>query len=790
MKKILSIAVRALVEYTLRSGDLVSEFQGSIRAAEGSRIHRKIQKSRPEEYRAEVSISRQHETDEFSLEIRGRIDGVYTYPDRVVIDEIKSTTKDPDVLEREEHPLHWGQLKCYAYLYALQEELEDIEGQLTYYQVDSGETRELKRHFSRDELEAFFQDLVQRYLEWAATLEAWYGLRDASIEALDFPFASYRPGQRRMAESVYRAIRDKTQLLAQAPTGIGKTLAALFPAIKAIGEKKTCKIFYLTARTTGRSVAEQSLRVQRDKGLRLKALTITAKDKVCFRPESACNGEECEFARGYFDRVNEGLESIFSQDSWNRDTIEEAARQFTLCPFEFSLGLSLWADCVICDYNYAFDPRVYLKRFFLEIQEDYCFLVDEAHNLVDRSREMFSAEIYKQPFLDLRRTLKERLPKLYKQMGKINTCLLEYRKLCEEHPDRKLSREGDFRVEKDAPETLLPLLREFLKLAEVWLAQNIQSAFRAALLDLYFEIHQFIRISEQYDEAYVSCFEKDGSDLRLKLFCLDPSRLMADALQRCRSAIFFSATLTPLDYFHSIFGCDESAGRMMLASPFPPENLCLLVADRISTYYRQREKTKGAVAQAIASAIWPKTGNYLLFFPSYHYMRMVADSFAGQNPDTTTIIQTPGMTEAEREEFLDRFSHENQETLLGFAVMGGIFGEGIDLVGDRLSGTVITGVGLPGISPERELIKDHFAQTQGAGFEFAYLYPGINRVLQAAGRVIRSEHDRGVVLLIDQRFSTPRYTRLFPQEWRPVKVRNQKEFDTYLQEFWGDQSYG
>lgn len=784
LKKSLSVSVRALVEYTLRSGDLVSEFQGSVRAAEGIRIHRKIQKARPEEYTAEVSITHQYETDEFTLEIRGRIDGVYTYPERVVINEIKSTARDLGLLEREEQPLHWGQLKCYAYLYALQEDLDEIEGQLTYCHVDSGEIRELKRLFSCDDLEAFFQDLIRRYLEWAATLEEWGELRDASIGALDFPFPSYRPGQRQMAESVYRTIRDKAQLLAQAPTGIGKTLAALFPAIKAIGEGETHKIFYLTARTTGRTVAEQSLEAQRGKGLRLKSLTITAKDKVCFCPESACNGEECEFARGYFDRVNEGTQAMFAQDCWNRDTIEEAARRFTLCPFELSLDLSLWADCIICDYNYAFDPRVYLKRFFLEVQEDYCFVVDEAHNLVDRSREMFSAEIRKQPFLDLRRQVKERLPKLYKQMGKINASLLEYRKLCETEPDRQLSREGHFRVEKDAPETLLPMLREFLKQAEVWLAQNIQSAFREALLDLYFEVNQFLRISENYDEAYVSCFEKEGSDLRLKLFCLDPSRLMADALKRCRAAIFFSATLTPLDYFHSIFGCGEEAGRLMLASPFPPENLRLLVADRISTYYRQREKTKEAVAQAIASAISARTGNYLLFFPSYHYMRMIAESFSEQNPEIATIIQTPGMTEVEREEFLERFSHDNQDTLAGFAVMGGIFGEGIDLVGERLSGTVIVGVGLPGISPERELIKEYFTQTHGTGFEFAYLYPGINRVFQAAGRVIRSERDRGVVLLIDQRFSSMRYTRLFPQEWRPVKVRDAEQIQTFIRQFW------
>ncbi|NNL75407.1 MAG: ATP-dependent DNA helicase, partial [Desulfobacterales bacterium] len=668
---------------------------------------------------------------------------------------------------------------AYAYIYALDQDLKAIGTQLTYFQVDSGEIQNFKRHFTLTELEVFFQNLVANYLKWAETVVRWEILRDKSIGELQFPFGNYRPGQREMAVDVYRTIKINGQQLIQAATGIGKTMATIFPAVKAMGEGLTEKIFYLTARTTGRFAAEYALDELRHTGVKLKSLTLTAKDKTCFKPESACSPEECEFARGHFDRVNGALTDMFAQVAFTRIAVEQVARDRRVCPFEFALELSLWADCIICDYNYAFDPRVYLRRFFLQENGEYTFLIDEAHNLVDRSRDMFSAKIYKQPFLDVRRSIRKELPHIYKSLGKINSWMIKARKKCEES--------GSTCHEKTAPEDLFPLLRIFLKRTERWLSLNIKKPFREELLDLFFTISGFMRVAEQFDESYVTCFEKLKKDVKLKLFCIDPSIQLGQAMNRCKAAVFFSATMTPMDYFKKILGCDANATGLILPSPFPDENFKPFVYDKISTFYRDRDKTKEQVSQAINTLVSQKRGNYLIFFPSYEYMMMVVQFFQSDCADCEVIIQAPGMSENEREEFLNRFSRENHQTLIGFAVMGGIFGEGIDLVGERLSGAVVVGVGLPGISLENELIRKYFADHHNAGFEYAYQYPGINRVLQAAGRVIRTETDQGVVLLIDQRYGTHRYRSHLPGEWDPVKVQSQEQLAQALQKFWGRQ---
>ena len=777
MKKELKISVRDLVGHVLRSGDLSFEFLSSARPVDAIRIHQKIQQSRPKNYSAEVAVSHQIETDLFKLTIGGRIDGIYHESDGVLIEEIKTTTRSLDYFKDHENPIHWGQVKTYSYIYALNQDLDAINAQLTYFQVDTGKIQNFKKHFTLTELEVFFQDLVANYLQWAETVVRWELLRDKSIRKLKFPFGNYRPGQREMAVDVYRTIKNNGQQLIQAATGIGKTMAAIFPAVKAMGEGLTAKIFYLTARTTGRFAAEYALDELRNARIKLKSLTLTAKDKTCFKPDSACSPEECEFARGHFDRVNGALSDMFHQDAFTRIAMEQVALDHRVCPFEFALELSLWADCIICDYNYAFDPRVYLRRFFLEESGEYTFLIDEAHNLVDRSREMFSAEIYKQPCLDVRRSIHKELPHIYKSLGKINSWMIKARKKCEES--------GSACHEKAAPEDLFPLLRGFLKTTERWLSRNIKTPFREELLDLFFTISGFLRVAEHYDDSYVTCFEKIIKDVKLKLFCIDPSTQLGNALTRCKAAVFFSATMTPMDYFKKILGCDASASGLILSSPFPGENLKPFVYDRISTLYRDRDNTKEQVSQAISILVSQKTGNYLIFFPSYEYMMMVFEAFQSDCPDGEVIIQAPGMSENEREEFLNRFSRENHQTLVGFAVMGGIFGEGIDLVGERLSGVVVVGVGLPGISLEKELIRNYFAGHHNAGFEYAYQYPGINRVLQAAGRVIRTETDRGVVLLIDQRYGTHRYRSHFPGEWNPVKVRSREQLTQALQKFWG-----
>ncbi len=776
--------MRALVEHMLRSGDLVLEFSPGSRQVEGIYAHQKVQRSRPAEYSKEVTVSHQLETEDFILDIGGRIDGVYEYPDRVIIEEIKSTTRNLEVVEQAENQRHWGQLKVYAYFYANRHQSKEIEVRLTYYQIDTAETLELNRKFTYSELDTFFQDLAARYLDWARKMEQWFSLRNESSENLQFPYESYRPGQHKMAVTVYHTIETSGELIVQAPTGIGKTMAALFPTLKALGRGFLSKFFYLTARTTGKNIAEKALQELRQQGLKLKSLTLTAREKICFKPGSACNAEECEFARGYYDRIDEALQEFFEQDVFCRETIEDLARKYQVCPFEFSLELSLWADGIICDYNYVFDPAVYLRRFFgeEETRDEFVFLIDEAHNLVDRARQMFSAELFKQPFLDLRNVIKGQLPEVYKAAGKINTWLKKMQKRFEE--------EGRPLAEKEPPAEIYLLLRKFNRAAEQWLARNIKTPFRDELLNLFFQVSSFLRTAEQYDDTYATCYEPVDRDFRLKLFCLDPSRQLEEALKRCQAVVLFSATMTPSHYFRQILGCRPEAQTLTLASPFPAENLCLLVGDKISTLYRHREMTRLAVSRALACLVKQKSGNYLLFFPSYQYMMMVYELFLAQDrrPDMEIIVQTPGMSETERDLFLARFSEENENphTLVGFAVMGGVFGEGIDLVGDRLTGAAVVGVGLPGISLERDLIREYFADPEkgGTGFEYAYLFPGFNRVLQAAGRVIRSENDRGVVFLIDERFSRQQYRSLFPQEWNPCRVSDENHMRQILQEFW------
>ena len=776
MRRELKIAVRELVAYVLRSGDLTFEFLGSTRPVEAIRAHQKIQNSRPANYQPEVTISHQVETDRFHLNIGGRIDGVYTEPGHTIIEEIKTTTRDPAYYDDNENPVHWGQAKTYAYIYGHQNGLDEIAIQLTYYQIDTGNHREIKRTFSFTELEGFFNDLVKRYLKWAATLADWSDLRDASIQDLEFPFETYRPGQRQMAVEAYRTIRNQGQLLVQAATGIGKTIAVLYPAVKSLVENNHQKIFYLTARTTGQMAAEKAVADMRTKGLRIKTLTLTAKDKICFCPQSACHPDECEFARGHYDRINAAVEDIYQQEAFTRDQIVDTAKSFRVCPFEFSLELAIWSECIICDYNYSFDPRVYLRRFFQEENGAYIFLIDEAHNLVDRSREMFSAEIFKQPVLDIRRQLKKELPHVFKSLGRINAWLVKARKKCDAS--------GNPIAEESLPEELIPLLRGFLFISERWLSKNIKTAFREGLLDLYFTISGFMRVADQYDQSYTTCYEKHGKDLKIKLFCIDPAVHLERALERCRTAIFFSATMTPIDYFKQILGCKPAAPYLILPSPFPTENLGLFIADQISTYYRQRDQTVGQVTRIVSTLVAQKNGNYLLYFPSYAYLRKIFDAYTSCDPHTEVIVQTPGMSEPEREGFLKRFSQDNPHTLVGFAVMGGIFGEGIDLVGKRLVGAAVVGVGLPGISLERELIKEYFTRTLNAGFEYAYLYPGINRVLQAAGRVIRTNNDRGVVLLIDQRYARYQYKTLLREEWDPIQVQDPQQLADSLQRFW------
>lgn len=775
MKPRHAIAVRTLVEVVLRAGDLDTRFIGPGRSLAGIRAHQAVQRQRPEGYRAEVPVSVEVETTDLILEIGGRIDGVLETEAAVLVEEIKSTTQELTVVEQSPDPCHWGQAKVYACLLARIQNLPAVTVRLTYCSLESGDTLELDESLTRDALESFFQGLIERYASWAMTLVRWRQCRDGAIDGLDFPFDAYRHGQRGMAVAVYRTIRDGGQALVQAATGIGKTMAALFPAVKTLGEGRVERIFFLTARNTGKAAAVQALDLLERKGLRLKRVCLTAKDRICFCPDASCTPQECEFAKGHFDRLTAALADAFVRDNLDRDAIETAARFHRVCPFELSLELCRWADCIIGDYNYAFDPRVYLRRFFEEENGAYAFLVDEAHNLVDRSRDMFSAGLNKAAFVDLRRAVKQHLPDLHRAVGKIDAWM--------RNANRRAREAGGFYSDARLPDGLEPLLRAFLRISERWLASNRPAPYREVVLERYFETRAFLQIWERFDDSYVACCRTAGRDMRFKLFCLDPSRHLALALRRCRAAIFFSATLTPVGYFQEILGCDAATLRLDVPSPFPRAHLKVLIANGVSTTYDQRRQSVDRVVSMIRAFVSTKRGNYLCFFPSYEYLALVTDRFEDPHGHTCVLTQAREMDDTERGRFLDRFSAQNRQTLVGFAVMGGIFGEGIDLVGERLSGAVIVGVGLPGIGPERELIRSYF-DGQAAGFDFAYRYPGVNRVLQAAGRVIRTDRDRGALLLVDRRFCHTGYRRLLPDQWAPETVATQRQVQNHMKRFW------
>lgn len=773
------ISVRNLVEFVLRRGDLDTRFVGSSRAVEGTRAHQKIQNSYIDGYDSEVSLSCSIEYNNFLFKIEGRADGILKEEDKFCIDEIKSTTKPLEEIDENYNILHWAQAKCYGYIFAKENDLDFIDIQLTYYNIDTEEIKYIRKTFSINELKEFFYSLIDKYLVWANHILNWTEVRDYSIKALDFPYEGYRRGQRKLAIAAYKTIVDSKKLFAQAPTGIGKTISTLFPAVKAVGEGLTRKIFYLTAKTITREAALDCIKIMNKKGLRFKVLTLTAKDKICFKEESICNPEKCEFAKGHFDRVNNAILSILkNEDIITREIVEKYAKDYSVCPFELSLDLAIWADCIICDYNYVFDPRVYLKRFFLENNNDYVFLVDEAHNLVDRSREMFSAELYKKDFLALKRVMKDKNIEIYKQLGKLNSFMLKMKKKCGEE---------DYCIEKEGIDDIFYPLRKSLSSTEEWLSENEGADGHKELLELYFNILAYVKISELYDERYVTYIEKDKEDVKIKMFCLDPSHLLKDALNRGKASIFFSATLAPLNYFKEILGGDEEDYSIRLSSPFDAKNLCLLIANNISTRYRNRQNTYSIIGDYLKRLTEQKKGNYLIFFPSYKYMDEVYCRFVDKYTDIKVIIQKTPMNEKEREEFLQAFKNNTEESMVGFAVMGGIFSEGIDLKGDKLVGAIVVGVGLPQLCLERNIIREYFQDKNRCGYEYAYMYPGMNKVLQAAGRVIRTEEDKGVVLLIDDRFMYSSYQVLFPLGWKRYKrLLSIDDINRVTNKFWAN----
>lgn len=757
MSDAIHISVRTLVEHVYSSGSIDSRFRSQSTLLDGTRIHQKIQKTYQETDQKEVYLRTEVALEDLSFLIDGRCDGLLFREDEVIIDEIKSFSQPSEQIQQGGYPVHWAQAKMYAYMYAKDKDLHEVYVQLTYVHVETLEKTYYKRKYLFPELEEFVIKVTADYAPYAKLLHKHRENRNESCKELTFPFDTYREGQRKLAGVVYKSILDEKNLFAKAPTGIGKTISTLFPSVKAMGEGLMNRVFYLTAKTITRTTAEEAFEKMRTRGLCMNTVTITAKDKVCFKDETKCQKDYCEFANGYYDRINGAILDILSNEmGMTREVIEVYAKKHTICPFEFSIDLAYAVDAIICDYNYIFDPRVSLKRLFEEQKKSTALLVDEAHNLVDRGREMFSSSLNKDLFLQLKKEYKGVNKVIYKAVSKLNAWFLSLKK---ENADKQ-----EFTIQQ-LDEELINLLNLFLESAE----KILQAESFPILLEAYFMVNNFLKMNDLFDEHYVIYAEKMKNDLHLKLFCIDPSKLLKQMGKGYRSTIFFSATLSPISYYQDILGGREQDYLLSIPSPFSSDQVDVFI-NPLSTRYRDRDRTKESIVTTIQALIKNRPGNYFIFFSSYQYLLAVYDLFKQQDEDTSTIIQATGMSESEREAFLKAFKPNQSGTLLGFAVLGGIFSEGVDLIGDRLNGVMVVGVGLPQLCFERNLIKDHFNQKGKNGYDYAYVYPGMNKVLQAGGRLIRSEKDHGTIVLIDDRFLQRQYQMLLPLEWQKYTV--------------------
>ena len=782
---VIRISVRNLVEFILREGDIDNRTGGGQDPENmqmGSRIHRKIQRQMGSDYQAEVPLKTEIVCDGFTLKIEGRADGLIHTKEQVMVDEIKGVLRELDRVQ-EPSGIHLAQAKCYASMVAEQEGVDEIGVQMTYCQMETEEVKRFQYSYRSNELKVWFDEVIRQYEKWAKFQIEWRKARNASIKGIEFPFP-YRKGQRDLAVSVYRTILRKKKLFIQAPTGVGKTISTVFPAVKAVGEELGEKIFYLTAKTITRTVAEQAFKTLREQNLKFKVITLTAKEKICFCEETSCNPDDCPYAKGHFDRVNDAVyELLMQEDVMSREVLEAQARKHKVCPFEMALDVSTWVDGVICDYNYVFDPDARLRRFFAEGGAGgYLFLIDEAHNLVERGRQMYSAELCKEDFLAVKKLVKGEAPRFAKRLEACNKILLAMKKECENY--KMLDNISHFGIQ------LMNVLSE----TDRYLEECVDKEVRETVLDFYFQVRSFLNIYDGLDENYVIYTEyQENGRFVLKLFCVNPAANLQKCLDKGNSAVFFSATLLPIQYYKRLLSTEKDNYAVYIDSSFDTKKRLLMNGVDVSTRYTMRSREMyQRYATYIFRVVKAKMGNYLIFFPSYQFMEDVYQEFtqllASDEEEMELIIQQKHMDEEERENFLRAFEMGREKSLIGFGVLGGIFSEGIDLTNEKLIGTLIIGTGLPQVCNEREILKSYFDQKGLYGFDYAYRYPGMNKVLQAAGRVIRTEDDRGVILLLDERFQREKGKEIFPKEWADCERCRLDIVEEKIRLFWEKQT--
>ena len=775
MNPAISIAIVDLVDFACRSGDLAAGPAGPT-AIEGIRAHQKLQKNRAKGYRAEVKVSGHLELDNTRVELSGRVDLLKDDALPTIIEEIKTCYCTPDHLPQSQRMLHWAQLKIYGFCHLSSTRCKSIRLQMTWYDLIADATTVEAADFSDQQLAEFTSQAVARYLRWHRFVEERKQASQLSARQLSFPFDEFRPGQRAMAAGIYRSIRDAGERLIEAPTGIGKTVSGLFPAIKALGDEHIDKIIYLTAKNSGRQVAADTLDTLVRAGLDISSLLIRAKKLVCPCRNGSCERDpdgQCPLGIGFFDRLPTAREQLLRLGKVDGAALDAVAREHQLCPFELSLQMLPWVSVVICDYNYVFDPLVGLGKI-RESGKRTVLLLDEAHNLVTRSRQMYSARLSRRQLDLCARACKKSLPSLGKALQSIDRALVRWQK----------SGGATEKLSLETPITVCRAVDRFLEcLAQVAPENNV---YPEELTETLREIFRFKAIAELFGSHHVCLSRRHSAgmfqDIELKLLCLDASAELAQSYRLFHSTVLFSGTLSPAAYYRQALGVDANANCQVLPSPFTPDNLGVFLCSNVDTRYHHRERYLTTIARIIHSVYSARPGNYLVFFSSYQFMQCVAETFAREFPDIRPCLQERDSTEEQRAIFLQGFDQGGQ--MLGFAIMGGIYGEGIDYAGDRLIGAIVVGVGLPAFATEQELIRKDYQASGLDGFDFAYRNPGMARVLQAAGRVIRSDTDRGVIVLIDQRFQQPGYRRIMPDHWNPELCPTPQCLSGGLARFW------
>ncbi|GBG94338.1 ATP-dependent helicase [Ligilactobacillus salitolerans] len=784
-----SIGIRQMVEFILRGGDLnPATARSQNTAQEGARIHRKLQKDWEQSCKSEVYLKKNFQVADNEWTIHGRADAIHQV-DEVYdeIREIKTSTLAYEELSQNTLTLYFGQAKVYAHILMEQNDLDELKLSLYYFQTSTEQLTIKSINYTREQAAEFFTELTAEFAWWIEFKAQLRTKRNASCHKLSFPFNEYRKNQHQLAGAVYKSIHLHKRLFVEAPTGTGKTISTLFPAVKALGEKEAERIFYLTAKQSTRKVAEEAGQLMEEKGAILKAVTLTAKDKIVFPEEKDVADTENPYFLGYYDRLKPALKDILANETlMSRAVIETYARKHNIDPFEFSLDVSLFCDLIICDYNYLFDPQVYLQRFFTDKDEANIFLIDEAHNLADRARSMYTKEVSSNHLANLLSSCQAQPKATARLTKKLEKLATQFETL--KDPLRNYQQESlIIEEELDGLTQKLTQLTDYLS---TWLQENPESSLHDEVLDFFFECRSYLKISEFYGPEFRTRLQYDSAakSLRVKIFCLDPSRLVDQQLKLGGSSILFSATLSPLGYYQEILGGEKNSLAYQLPSPFAPEKLAVITTQYIQTTYRKREANQAKVLGAIHELTQAKIGNYLVFLPSYSYLKQICLAYQEQYPGEKVIWQENEMDANAREQFLTTFTAHPTESLVGFAILGGIFSEGIDLKGERLSGTAIISVGLPPSDPELDALKDYYTAQGKDGFQYAYQLPGVNNIFQAAGRVIRGQHDTGVVLLLDERFTQTRYTRFYPAHWQNYQIlHDQNELTSTLHGFWQTQ---